>query len=139
MNTLPVRLSPGDDLRRALEAQAPALGGSAVVVAGIGSLTDARLRFAGAESLVTLPGLFEIISLSGTLSRDGAHLHMSVAGADGRVFGGHVPYGNTVRTTAEVLLALLPGWAFSREPDAAPGFDELVVRAVEGADGGQSG
>ena len=104
MNTLPVRLSPGDDLRRALEAQAPALGGSAMVVAGIGSLTDARLRFAGAESLVTLPGLFEIISLSGTLSRDGAHLHMSVAGADGRVFGGHVPYGNTVRTTAEVLL-----------------------------------
>jgi predicted DNA-binding protein with PD1-like motif len=34
-----------------------------------------------------------------------------------------------VRTTAEVLLALLPEWAFSREPDAATGYDELVVRA----------
>jgi hypothetical protein len=31
------------------------------------------------------------------------------------------------------LLALLPGWAFTREPDAATGFDELVVvRAVPG-------
>ena len=127
MNTLPVRLSPGDDLRRALEAQAPALGGSAMVVAGIGSLTDARLRFAGAESLVTLPGLFEIISLSGTLSRDGAHLHMSVAGADGRVFGGHVPYGNTVRTTAEVLLVALHEWQLTRAPDAATGFLELRI------------
>lgn len=36
--------------------------------------------------------------------------------------------GCTVRTTAEVLLALLPDWRLSREPDAATGYDELVVR-----------
>ena len=29
----------------------------------------------------------------------------------------------------QVLLALLPQWAFSRESDAATGYDELVVRA----------
>jgi len=28
-----------------------------------------------------------------------------------------------------VLLALLPDWQFSREPDAQIGYDELVVRA----------
>ncbi len=55
-------------------------------------------------------------------------LHMSVATADGRVLGGHVAYGCTVRTTAEVLLLLLPEWSLSREPDALTGFSELVVR-----------
>jgi predicted DNA-binding protein with PD1-like motif len=36
--------------------------------------------------------------------------------------------GCIVLTTAEVLLALLPEWQFTREPDAATGYDELVVR-----------
>jgi len=38
--------------------------------------------------------------------------------------------GQDLRTTAEVLLALLPEWEFAREPDAATGYDELVVRAT---------
>ena len=35
-------------------------------------------------------------------------------------------------TPGQDLLALLPGWVFGREPDAATGFDVLVVRAVPG-------
>ncbi len=31
---------------------------------------------------------------------------------------------------AEMLLALLPDWQFSREPDVQTGYDELVVRAL---------
>lgn len=46
------------------------------------------------------------------------------------MLGGHVAAGCIVRTTAEVLLALLPEWDFAREPDAATGHDELVVRAA---------
>ena len=49
----------------------------------------------------------------------------------GEVFGAHVAPGCFVRTTAEVLLALLPEWAFAREPDALTGYGELVVRAVD--------
>jgi len=45
------------------------------------------------------------------------------------VLGGHVAAGSIVRTTAEVLPALLPVWEFAREPDAATGYDELVVRS----------
>jgi predicted DNA-binding protein with PD1-like motif len=48
--------------------------------------------------------------------------------ATGRVLGGHVAYGCIVRTTAEVLIALLPDHRFDREPDPATGFEELVVR-----------
>ena len=36
--------------------------------------------------------------------------------------------GCPVRTTAELLLALLPAWQFSREPDLCTGYAELQVR-----------
>lgn len=101
---------------------------SAFVVSGIGSLSNARLRFAGAESETSLEGMFEILCLSGTLTRDGAHLHMALADERGHVVGGHVCYGNMVRTTAEVLLAQLTEWTLARERDANTGFNELVIR-----------
>jgi len=101
---------------------------SAFVVAGIGSLVKASLRYADESTETMLAGPLEILSVSGTLSSSGAHLHMSVADASGRVYGGHVAYGNTVRTTAEILLAPLEDWSLTREHDAATGFNELVVR-----------
>ncbi|MES2889626.1 MAG: PPC domain-containing DNA-binding protein [Pseudomonadota bacterium] len=128
---LPLRLLPGQDLRRALENLAAGEAfHAAFVMAGIGSLVQGQLRYAGESSEATVAGPLEILSLSGTLSRSGAHLHMSVSDALGRVCGGHVCYGNTIRTTAEVLLAPLPGWSLEREYDAATGFNELVVRAI---------
>jgi len=128
MPLVPLRLRPGTDLRRALESAAAEQGVAAFVVAGIGSLVGARLRLAGRpqESFVTGP--LEILSLAGSLSADGPHLHMAVAGADGRVTGGHVGYGCEVRTTAEVLLAPLADWELGRELDPATGYAELVVR-----------
>jgi predicted DNA-binding protein with PD1-like motif len=53
---------------------------------------------------------------------------MSVSDADGRVLGGHVARGCIVRTTVEILLALLPEHAFSREADPQTGFMELFIR-----------
>ena len=130
MPFLPLRLSPGTDLRRALEAL-PATHGtdSAFVVAGIGSLVEAHLRYADAPDAVTIDGPLEIVSLSGSLSAAGAHLHVSVSDAAGRVFGGHLGQGSTVRTTAEILLALLPRGTLTREHDAATGFKELLVQS----------
>lgn len=130
MNGLhPLRLRPGDDLRRALEAAVGACGfDSAFVVSGIGSLVDARLRFAGDDKETLVTGPLEIVSLSGTLSASGVHLHMAVSDACGRVHGGHVGHGNTVRTTAEVLLAVLPDATLAREFDPDTGFQELVIR-----------
>jgi predicted DNA-binding protein with PD1-like motif len=133
MSFLPIRLTPGSDLRRALEALPLSHGtDSAFVVAGIGSLEEVNMRFADVPDAVVLPGPLEIVSLSGSLSAAGAHLHVSVSDAAGRVVGGHLGYGSTVRTTAEVLLALLPNGMLSREHDVATGFAELVVRPLEG-------
>jgi uncharacterized protein len=128
LETLPLRLVPGDDLQGAIEQRVAGAGiGAAFVVAGMGSLSTVRLRFAGVPELATFHGDFEILTLSGTLSPDGPHLHASVSDAEGRVWGGHLGTGNIVRTTAEVLVAVLPTWSFTREPDPASGYDELVV------------
>jgi predicted DNA-binding protein with PD1-like motif len=129
MKTLPLRLSPGDDLRAALSDAVAAQGvEAAFVVAGIGSLREASLRFAGRDTLQHTVGDLEILTLSGTLGAGGAHLHASLSDADGRVFGGHVAPGCIVRTTAEILLALLDDVRFAREPDAATGYAELAIR-----------
>ncbi|NHZ35918.1 MULTISPECIES: PPC domain-containing DNA-binding protein [Massilia] len=130
MKTLPLRLTPGQDLRAALAGVLAEQGAQAgFVLQGIGSLRGARLRLAGALEATDLQGDIEILTLAGSLSPDGPHLHMALADAAGRVLGGHVLAGCTIRTTAEILIALLPGHRFARAPDAASGFDELVVHS----------
>jgi predicted DNA-binding protein with PD1-like motif len=135
LKTLPIRLTPGQDLRLALEVAVQSQNCSAAfVLSGIGSLSTAGLRFAGVEQTERMMGDMEILSLSGSVAIDGAksssHLHMALSTSTGQVLGGHVAAGCIVRTTAEVLLVLLPEWQFTREPDAATGFDELVVRPL---------
>jgi predicted DNA-binding protein with PD1-like motif len=133
MPLLPLRLRPGDDLRRALEAAVlNQRCEAAFIVSGIGSLDQARLRLAGAAEVLELDGALEVLTLAGSVAVNGSHLHASLADAQGRVLGGHLGYGCRVRTTAEVLLALLPAWHFSREPDAATGYDELALRRRQG-------
>jgi predicted DNA-binding protein with PD1-like motif len=129
MHAHPLRLHPGQDLRDALEQTLRPLGATAAfVVQGIGSLSVAQLRFAGVEQPTELRADLEILTLAGSVAPDGAHLHMSVSDAEGRVFGGHVARGCIVRTTVEILLALLPDHVFSREPDPQTGFMELFIR-----------
>jgi predicted DNA-binding protein with PD1-like motif len=130
MHALPLRLRPGEDLRLAIEAALNReAAGAAFVLQGIGSLCVAQLRLAGAEQATELRGDLEILTLAGSIAPDGAHLHMSIADAQGRVVGGHVAAGCIVRTTAEILLAVLPDHDFSRELDVGgSGFRELVVR-----------
>lgn len=136
MDALPVRLKPGDDLRRALEAAVAGSGcGAGFVLSGIGSLTEARLRFASAHQARLLDADLEILTLAGSVSPDASHLHATVAAPDGHVVGGHVGYGCIVRTTAEVLIALLDTWDFGRERDTATGYDELVIRRKAAAPG----
>jgi predicted DNA-binding protein with PD1-like motif len=129
MQPLPLRLSPGADLRAAIEGALAGTGtAAAFVLQGIGSLSVAQLRYAGKPDCTELRGDLEILTLAGTVSPDGAHLHMSVSDAEGRVHGGHVGPGCIVRTTAELLVALLPGHTFAREHDPATGYPELTIR-----------
>lgn len=133
MSYLPLRLEPGVDLRRALEEKSDGFPTrSAFVVAGIGSLSAVSIRLAASGQETRLTGSFELVSLSGSLSASGAHLHMSIASESGQVIGGHVGYGNVVRTTAEILLVSLDAWSFTRGHDPVTGYQELQVRPVRG-------
>jgi len=125
-----LRLEPGDDLRRRLEALTVERGWpAAFVIAGIGSLRIAALRLADAtEPLqLQLQAPVEILSLCGSLSPSGAHLHMSIADAQGRVLGGHVAAGCEVRTTVELLVEVLEDLRFERMADARTGYPELRI------------
>jgi len=130
MKVVPLRLQPGADLRRALEGwmgeQEEKAG---CVISAVGSLSLAKLRLAGATEATAISGELEILSLAGTLSPDGAHLHIAVADSSGTVIGGHLCTGSLVRTTAELVVGLLTEWRFSRELDPATGYAELAITA----------
>ena len=128
MKVVPLRLQPGDDLRRALDAwMAEQQEQAGCVISAVGSLSVAQLRFAGATDATVIRGDLEILSLSGTLSPDGAHLHLAVADSRGAVIGGHLCVGSLVRTTAELVIGLLPEWQFSRKLDLTTGYPELRI------------
>ena len=119
----PLRLHPGDDLRLKLQA----MGLTGFVMAGIGSLAGAQIRLAGAAGPTAIDGPLEILTLSGSLTPEGVHLHASLSDAAGRVVGGHVCAGCVVLTTAEILVAPLPPGSLGRRFDPATGYTELVI------------
>jgi predicted DNA-binding protein with PD1-like motif len=128
MQTWVLRFAPGTDLVGALDDARRDNGWTAAfVVSGVGSLQSAALRYADASDPVELAGPLELVSLSGTLSLDGPHLHGAVSDAQGRVSGGHLKSGAKVRTTAEVLVAVLPDVVFRRRPDPRTGYAELDI------------
>jgi predicted DNA-binding protein with PD1-like motif len=130
MKVVPLRLQPGADLRRALEAwMGEQQDQAACVISAVGSLSLAQLRLAGATEVTAINGELEILSLSGTLSPDGVHLHLAIADSSGSVIGGHLCAGSLVRTTAELVIGLLPEWQFSRKLDLATGYAELQIKA----------
>ena len=123
-----LRLLPGEDLLASLNAFVTKNEIKAGWIAGVvGSLSQAALRFAAQPNSTQLTGAFEIIALSGTLDADGGHLHLSVADAQGMMRGGHVMSGCIVRTTCELVIGVLEGVAFQREPCPVSGYNELVI------------
>lgn len=128
MSHIAKRLLPGQDLRLELQKLADEHAIQAgVVVSGVGSLTRARLRNAGASAVLDLNGPLEIVSITGTLSIAGMHIHLSVADAAGATKGGHLLDGCVIASTAEIVIAIIEGLRFSREVDATTQYKELCI------------
>ena len=127
-----LRLSPGADLKQALIGVVAANGLEAAFIAAcVGSLSAARLRMPSAPGepaeVLSLAEPMEIVSLAGTLSPEGLHLHIALSLRDGRCVGGHLLEGCRVHTTAELVLGHLTDLAFRRPEDAETGYRELSV------------
>ena len=118
-----LRLLPGDDLGKALVSYCSVHRlSSACVLSCVGSLDALRLRLAGADDFLELNEPLEIVSLVGTVCANNEfHLHMSVSKRCGSVVGGHLKGVATVATTAEIMLAEMPGIVFDRLPDDSTG------------------
>jgi len=122
------RLEPDQDLGHEIDrfvTQNDILAGA--VMTCVGSLSQAVLRLADDSKHTTYPGPFEIVSLCGTVSRHGSHLHLSISDQDGHTIGGHLVPGNTIYTTAEIVLVSFPDLVYRREMCSQSGYPELVV------------
>lgn len=128
MQAYPLRLKPGDDLKSELDQLVRTKEWTAAcIISGIGSLSSAAIRFADQSEPENLQGPLEIVSLAGTLSPDGSHIHIVVSDAEGQTRGGHLKEGSVIRTTAEIVLCILPEWEFARVTDPDTGFPELKI------------
>lgn len=132
MKPIAIRLSGGDDLKRSIaKIAADNLIKAGCIINAVGSLEKAIIRLAGARKNIKLDKDLEIISLIGTVSTNGLHIHIAVSDEDGKVYGGDLRDGCIVRTTTELAIAKFDSLNFKREPDQKTGFDELVIRKVK--------
>lgn len=129
MNVLAMRLYPGQDLRETLlrfcrDRRIDA----ACIVTCVGSLSRANIRFSDQPTGSLIEKKLEIVSLVGTLSQHGVHLHISCSDEKGGVIGGHLLDGSAIYTTAEIVLGLMSGIVFEREYDEKTGYRELAIK-----------
>jgi predicted DNA-binding protein with PD1-like motif len=130
VNNYTFRLKPGDDIFDSIEAFVRVKKIEAgCVLSGVGSLTRAVLRLANRDNYSEYEGHFEIVSLTGTVSIHGSHLHISISDGDGKTLGGHLVSGCKIYTTAEIVLAVFNDVVYKRELlENDSGYAELVVQ-----------
>lgn len=128
MENYTFRLKSAQDLFDSIESFAREKNIEAgCVLSGIGSLTQFAVKLADREIPTEYEGHFEIVSLAGTVSIYGPHLHISVSDGDGKTIGGHLVSGCKIYTTAEIVLAVFPNVIYKREFAEDSGYEELVV------------
>lgn len=128
MKTHIKRLLPKQDIKQCLiqildEYQLPA----AVIVSAVGSVESYTLRVSDGVSMISKDENREIVSMSGILTKDGIHVHLSLSGQDGSVIGGHLMEGCRVKTTLELAILSLDQ-DVSRNYDPITGYRELVTK-----------
>lgn len=122
------RLIKGMDLKEEIERIVSSENiGAGVVLSSVGCVSQARFRLADGESIKVMDEDLEVLSLNGTLSKGGLHLHISYGDIEGRAWGGHLTEGNIINTTCELVIGILSEERFTRKPDKSTGYDELVI------------
>ena len=132
MQNYTFRLSPGQDLFDSIQAFVMEKQVQAgCVLSGVGSLRHATLRLADRCYNSEYMGPFEIVSITGTVSVHGSHLHISIADSDGKTIGGHFESGCKIYTTAEIVILVFNDVIYKREFAEDSGYEELKVYLTE--------
>ena len=122
------RLKPGEDLKLGImnlvvKEQIKA----GWICTGVGSLLSYNIRFANQPVGNIGSGYFEIVSLTGTVSTNGSHIHLSISESTGKTIGGHLMEGCKIYTTAEIVILSSDQVEFKREKDGTTPWEELQI------------
>jgi uncharacterized protein len=129
------RLKPGNDVKKEIESYVKANNIQAGwIICGVGSLNDYNIRFANQPNGSKCSGHFEIVSLTGTVSVNGSHIHITVSDSTGKTIGGHLLDGNFIYTTAEIVIQQSEDFVFTREKDGSTPWEELQVKKINNKD-----
>jgi predicted DNA-binding protein with PD1-like motif/glutaredoxin len=121
LRSVPLHLGAGSDIRRSLERLAVELNASGFVLGVVGNLSQASFQCPGQAGPTILEGDLEIITLQGTISPHGVHLHLSFSDGACQVWGGHLEPGTLVQKGADLLVGLLEaGGGTSEAPFGHP-------------------
>ena len=120
-NAIVLRLDPNEDIVQSLLHLAAKEDIALAIISGLGAIDDFTVGVFDTKKKIYhsnhFEGAFEIVSLTGTLTRQEGkpylHVHLSAGDKDGKVFGGHLNSAN-VSATAEIVVSLIPG-AVERE------------------------
>ena len=127
MRSLPLKLAPGSDLRLSLEELAQRDGISGFVLGVVGNLTKASFQCPGQAEPTVLEGDLEIITLNGTFSPEGVHLHLSLSDGACQVWGGHLEPGTIVQKGIDLLIGVLDQSESSSAPHTSAPRLEIAV------------
>ena len=129
MKIFALRLKPNQDLKESIKNFVTSNNIEAgFILTTVGSLKQATLRFANQTDSKVLQDKFEIVSLVGTLSTHGIHLHISISDKDGKTIGGHLEKGCLIYTTAEIVIGVSEDFIFVRTVDENTGYKELEIQ-----------
>lgn len=125
------RLKKGQDLK--LEIEKYILENkikAGIILSCVGCIYEVNIRLANGSDTLSKKDNYEIVSMTGTLSPDGVHLHISLSDTKGLTIGGHLKDGCLVNTTAEICILELDDFNFKREFDESTGYKELVIERI---------
>ena len=126
------RLKRGDDLKLSiLDFCRENKIESGCIVTVVGCVYEVRIRKADGVSEYFETKDYEIVSLTGTISKDGAHLHIALSDNNLKTIGGHLLAGTKVNTTAEIVIMKFNNYNLTRKADSKTGYKELEVEKIE--------
>lgn len=129
MKIFALRLKPDEDLKVSLSNFVEQnIIETGFILTAVGSLKQATLRFADRNQAQVFDERFEIVSLVGTLSIHGLHLHIALSDRNGKTIGGHLLDGCIIYTTAEIIIGTSEEFIFLRTIDEKTGYKELDIQ-----------
>ncbi len=101
-----------------------------IIGACVGCCYEINFRLAGGDDFYQKTGDHEIVSMTGTISEDGVHIHVSFSDREGNTVGGHLTEGCLVNSTAEICIIEINNYKLTREYDDTTGYKELVIEKI---------